>query len=160
MQTLCHLMPLVNTIYQISKKYDKHYCYPSQKTLQAILSEKYGIKRSIATINRWLRIIEDLGYVDRVRRIRKYRDGTYSFKSTMYFLKIKGLKKLNQLSYDVFEALKKYYAKFVPKNADKKNTSDPDKKYSKTVRPGDKNHDAVREKIHTSSQFGLKLNTL
>lgn len=111
MKNICHSMPLVNTIYQISKTYNKHYCYPSQKRLQKLLSEIYGIDRSISTINRWLRLIEDAGLLKRVRRITLDSNGEYNFRSTMYFLKLKGLKKLNQLGYDVWEALKSYYDK-------------------------------------------------
>ena len=160
MQTLCHIMPLVNTIYSISKKYENHYCYPSQKTLQSLLKKKYGIKRSIATINRWLRIVEDLGYIKRVRRIRGNPAGGYSFKSTMYFLRIKGLKKLNQLSYNVFEALEKYYSQFKSRNRNKKNTLDLNQQSQDAAGKVSKKHEAVRGKPLTSGLVGLNLKTL
>ena len=148
-------MPLVNTIYKISQKHGKHYCYPSQETLQSLLLKKYGIKRSIATINRWLRILEDLGYINRVRRILAKPSGGYSFKTTMYFLKIKGLKKLNQLSYNVWEALEKYYSKFMPGKRSGKNASNLDKKPQEAAHSGTKNHEAVKEKQRTCADFGL-----
>lgn len=111
MKTISQIMPVVNTIYKISNKYNNYYCYPSQKTLQKILFQQYGIKRSISTLNRWLRIIEDLKYIRRVRRVSNGPVGKYCFKTTMYFLKIKGLKCLHKLGYDVWSALKEYYEK-------------------------------------------------
>lgn len=123
-------MPLVNTIYHISKKYDKHYCYPSQKKLQATLQWVYGMNRSISTINRWLRLVEDAGLIKRVRRIVPNNDGTFNFRSTMYFLKLKGLKKLNQMGYDVWEILKKYYDRTSKHFGDEKRLVEDDKNWA------------------------------
>lgn len=160
MQTVCQIMPIVNTIYQISKKYNKHYCFPSQITLQKILLKQYGIKRSISTINRWLRIVEDLGYIKRVRRIRKYSDGGYKFSTTLYFLKIKGLKKLKSLSYDVLQAIKKYYAKFTTAQGDKQATAAIEQNNIGTILVDGKQYKTIKDKPRTSSDFGVQLPSL
>lgn len=104
---------LVNTIFQISEKYNKHYCFPTQNTLQNILKSHYGISKSIRTINRWLRQIEDKKLIKRVRRIRRSPEHGFEFRSTLYFLTARGLKILNKFGYDVWDKLSQIYDKSI-----------------------------------------------
>ena len=104
---------LVNTLFKISEKHNKHYCFPSQNTLQKLLQRHYGIAKSIRTLNRWLNDIEDKKIIKRVRRIKKSQDHGIEFRSTMYFLTIKGLKILNHFGFDVWSRLSKIYDKSI-----------------------------------------------
>ena len=110
MHDLSQYAPLVNTIFQISQKYKKHYCFPSQETLQKHLSKIYNITRSNSTINRWLRRLEDNRIFKRVRRIQRMPNNQIQFRSTMYFIKKKGMFWLHRLGYDVWDVLSKWYA--------------------------------------------------
>lgn len=127
MQSLCQLFPVVNTLYKINKKNSKHYCYPAQLTILEHLETYYGIKRSVATLNRWLRKLEDDGMFKRVRRIARGSDGKIQFRSTMYFIKLKGLKHLNRFGYDVWEDLKAAVDKIEEKRKNRKKKAEDDR---------------------------------
>lgn len=101
--------PLLRLIFQTCKHYKKHYCYPSQLTLMKWLDGYYDIKISIATINRWLRACEDLGFIKRKRRIGRDPRLGMVFRSTMYFITIHGLFHLKRLGYDVVDALRRVF---------------------------------------------------
>lgn len=73
----------------IAQKYKKGYSYPSQEHILRLLARFYGIAISRRTLNRWLRVIEDCQYIQRVRRIRKLKNGQLRFNSTLYKLKRK-----------------------------------------------------------------------
>lgn len=99
--------PLLRLIFQTCNYYRKHYCFPSQLTLMAWLEGYYEIKIAIATLNRWLRAAEDLGYIQRRRRIKVDPRRGMMFKSTLYFITLKGLWHLKRLGYNVAEAVKR-----------------------------------------------------
>lgn len=102
--------PLLRLLFQTANHYKKHYCFPSQLTVMAWLEAYYEIKISIATLNRWLRVTEDLGFINRKRRIKRDPRRGMIFKSTMYFITIKGLHHLKRLGYNVVDALKRAFA--------------------------------------------------
>ncbi len=93
-------------LFKICSKYGKLYCYPSQKKLLNLLKEYQGEKKSIATINRWLRAIEDEGYIKRIRRIRRDPKLGMMFKSTMYSITAKGYQLLAKGGLAVWGILK------------------------------------------------------
>lgn len=103
--------PVVNILYKTAQKYKSHYSYPSQKTILKILSEIYSISRSISTLNRWLRRLEDDNLFKRRRRIRRMPNKQIYFRSTMYFIRKKGMLWLNRLGYDVWAVLSVWYEK-------------------------------------------------
>jgi DNA-binding MarR family transcriptional regulator len=90
-------MPVILTLYKIMEKNKKDYCFPSQKKILELLDIRQGIKISKATLNRWMRVIEDAGCFVRRRRIK--RDPVYGmmFKSTLYFMTLKGLHLLKRM---------------------------------------------------------------
>jgi len=71
----------------------------------------YGVTRSRATLNRWLRVLEDEGYIKRVRRHRKDPLRGYIFKSSLYTITLKGYKKLWSLGINVFKQIKEIQEK-------------------------------------------------
>lgn len=98
--------PILCTINGINRKYGKNYCYPSQNRLLLLMKEFYQVKRSRATLNRWLRVMEDEGFIKRVRRHTKDKIRGYIFKSTLYSITHKGYLKLRATGVDVFKQLK------------------------------------------------------
>ena len=133
--------PLLRLIFQTCNYYKKHYCYPSQLTLMGWLEAYYDIKISIATLNRWLRATEDLGFITRRRRIKRDPRRGMLFQSTMYFLRVKGLFHLKRLGYNVVDAIKRVFG-FLSRARKDKNPSgggDTSPRYYKTwVPPEDK----------------------
>ena len=90
---------ILNTLAWLSRKFGKHYCYPSQLKICEILEKEFGIKISLRTLNRHLRELERRGLFDRMRRIKTLPDGGLSIKSTIYFLKKAAFKYLARCMY-------------------------------------------------------------
>jgi len=89
--------PVVLTLFKIMDKYGKDYCFPTQKKLLELLDIRQDIQQSRATLNRWLRVIEDAGYIVRRRRIKRHPLYGTVFKSTLYFMTLKGLHLLKRM---------------------------------------------------------------
>jgi len=109
--------PILLTLVKIQRKNNKDYSFPSQLKLLELMEIYQGYKKSRATINRWLRVIEDERYLVRRRRIKKHPRYGLMFKSTLYKITIKGLKLLSRLGVDVrkeFEAFKKWLEEINP----------------------------------------------
>lgn len=75
---------IAKTLLAVAKKYEKAYCYPSQKHILRLLKKRHWIEISIRTLNRYLREMEDEGYFSRVRRLRCGEGGKIVFCSTLY----------------------------------------------------------------------------
>lgn len=110
--------PILCTINGLNRKHGKNYCYPSQKKFLWLMKKFYSIKRSRATLNRWLRVMEDEGYIKRVRRHTKDKIRGYIFKSSLYSITLKGYKKLRSMGIDVFKQLKEISDKMFKKSND------------------------------------------
>ena len=104
-------VPLLATLNAINKKAKKLYCYPSQLTLMARMASYQGIRIEIATLNRWLRDIEDNGFIIRQRRIRHDKRLGMVFQSTMYLITHKGYSVLAAVGVTVFKHIKRLYKK-------------------------------------------------
>lgn len=89
MYTATKALPVITILDGLALFHHKKYCYPSQKKLLELLESRLFIKISIATLNRWLRAIEDEGYVNRLRRIKRDDILGMVFKSTLYTLRKK-----------------------------------------------------------------------
>jgi DNA-binding transcriptional ArsR family regulator len=87
-------IPLMGILYGLSKSYGKRYCFPSQKKILELLKARFKIGISIASINRWLRVIEDAGYIKRTRRIRRDKKLGMVFQSTLYTITWRGYRLL------------------------------------------------------------------
>jgi len=97
MQVNVKAAPIIVLLFKIMEKNKKDYCFPSQKKILELLDIRQGIKQSRATLNRWLRVIEDSGYIVRRRRIKKDPVRGLMFKSTLYFITLKGCKLLTRM---------------------------------------------------------------
>lgn len=97
MVTACKANDILGTLFWLLKHYKKDYCWPSQKKLLYILATFHRCKISIATLNRWLRTIEDEGYIYRKRRIKRHPKWGMIFRSTLYKISKKGFRTLEML---------------------------------------------------------------
>lgn len=87
MQTDTMLTPIgavVNTLYQIQKKYNKQYCYPSRETIKRYLLQYYNLNLSIRTISRIISEIKKRGIFKVESRSPKVMWGRVTFLSNMY----------------------------------------------------------------------------
>ena len=100
--------PLLLTLVKIQRKNDKDYSFPSQLTILDLMEKYQGIKRSRATLNRWLRVIEDKKYIVRRRRIKRHPRYGLMFKSTLYKVVIKGYKLLSRFGVDMSKEIAQY----------------------------------------------------
>jgi len=82
--------------------------YPSQKRIQKELWKKFGIRRSIRTINRWLAKAESDGLLWRKKRHIKDRLLGWLFRSSLYTITGRGwdrLIKMGKYTWDQFTGL-------------------------------------------------------
>jgi len=87
-------IPLMGIMWGLSRHHGKKYCYPSQRKIMELLKKRFKIRISIATINRWLLVIEKNGYIKRTRRIRRDKKLGMVFQSTLYQITWKGYRLL------------------------------------------------------------------
>ena len=97
MQTTVKATPILVTLFKIMEKNGKDYCFPSQKKILELLKARQDTKQSRPTLNRWLRVIEDEGYLVRRRRIKHDPVKGMMFKSTLYFMTLKGCHLLKRM---------------------------------------------------------------
>jgi len=107
MQAALKGIPIVSVIEGLAKYHGKRYCYPSQIKIMELLKQRMGIEISIATLNRYLRVIEDRGWIKRTRRIRRDKVFGMMFLSTLYVVTKKGYGLLSRLGMRVWEKVKK-----------------------------------------------------
>jgi len=82
--------PILCNFYNLQQYYHKHYSFPSQLKIIKLIYSKYGVKVSVATLNRWLGEMELRGFIRRKRRIRVTKTNGYEFRSTLYTIRRKG----------------------------------------------------------------------
>jgi hypothetical protein len=70
----------------VQVKYGKLYCYPSAKKIQGLLSQNYGVKKSIRQIFRCLKWLKEHEYLDSKRRVRKLPNNQWRQQSSLYVL--------------------------------------------------------------------------
>lgn len=110
MQVIQKAHPLLITLVKIQRKYDKDYSWPSQLKLLELMDLRQGIKKSRATLNRWLRVIQEDRYLIRRRRVKKHPRYGLMFKSTLYKITIKGYRLLARGGVDMSKEIAKYEA--------------------------------------------------
>jgi len=99
-------VPILCIINGLCGFYGKGYCYPSQRKILGLLVTRQNIKMSLSTLNRWLKQIEGLGYVERKRRIRRDKKLGTVFQSTLYKITYHGYVALARLGVRVWKQLK------------------------------------------------------
>ena len=77
---------IIATLNYLQHKADKHYSFPSQAKLLFLIERWYGQKRSLRSLNRDLRKLEDQGYISRTNRTKPTGNGCRTFTSTLYML--------------------------------------------------------------------------
>lgn len=102
--------PILLHLLRVQQKYNKDYSYPSQKRICERMEKYQGVKKSVPTLNRWMRVIEDTKYLIRKRRIKRDPEHGIVFKSTLYKITIKGLRLLANFGVDVRKEIAVYYA--------------------------------------------------
>lgn len=102
-----HAIPILATLNAMNKKHRKLYCFPSQLKIMELLVRFQGINIEIATLNRWLRDIEDNGLILRVRRIRRDKKRGMIFKSSLYEITARGYSALAAAGVQVYKQLKR-----------------------------------------------------
>jgi len=112
--------PLLLTLVKIQRKYNKDYSWPSQLKLMELMDIRQNIRKSRATLNRWLRVIQDDKYLIRRRRIKKDPRYGLMFKSTLYKITIKGLRLLSRFGVDVSKEIAQYEKWLEEINPDRK----------------------------------------
>lgn len=100
--------PLLLTLVKIQRKYNKDYSWPSQNKIIELMDIRQGVRKSRATINRWLRIITDNKYLIRRRRIKRHPQYGIVFKSTLYKITIKGYRMLQAFGVDMSKEIDAY----------------------------------------------------
>ena len=121
MLTIQKAHPLLLTLVKIQRKYNKDYSWPSQLKLMELMDIRQNIRKSRATLNRWLRVIQDDKYLIRRRRIKKDPRYGLMFKSTLYKITIKGLRLLSRFGVDVSKEIAQYEKWLEEINLDLKN---------------------------------------
>lgn len=100
--------PVLLTLVKIQRKYNKEYSFPSQEKIIELMDLRQGIRKSRATINRWLRVVQDSKYLIRRRRIKRHPLHGMIFKSTLYKITIKGYRLLQMFGVDVSKEIAEY----------------------------------------------------
>jgi len=77
---------IIKTLFKVARKYQKPYCYPSQRRILQLLGKYHHIFISLRTLNRRLVDLERERYFTRVRRHRAGLGGRMVFNSTLYKL--------------------------------------------------------------------------
>lgn len=131
--------PILLCLLRISQKNGKDYCFPSQKTIIKLMRQFRTVDKSRATLNRWLRVIEDGKYLMRRRRIKKDPEGGMMFKSTLYKITIKGYYLLRSFGVNVYteiKAFEKWRESIRPRKEgkEKKKDLDPEKRTNGATR--------------------------
>jgi len=99
-------IPVLATLNAINKRYGKLYCYPGQLKIMENLFKYHEINIAIATLNRWLRDLEDNRYIKRTRRIRKDKKRGTIFKSTLYKITFLGYHALGRAGVSVWREIR------------------------------------------------------
>ena len=106
MQATAKALPILSILGGLCKLYGKRYCYPSQVTILDLLANRLDMFISIATLNRYLRVIEDSGLIKRTRRITYDPVKGLMFRSTLYVIRGKGVKLLVRYGLKVYEKVR------------------------------------------------------
>jgi hypothetical protein len=100
--------PILTTLLKIQHKYSKDYSWPAQQKILQLLESYQGLKKSRATLNRWLAAAQEKKYLIRRRRIILHPAHGMIFKSTLYKITIKGYRLLAAMGVMVSAEIQKY----------------------------------------------------
>ena len=113
---------ILSIINGLNGMFDKLYCFPSQIKIIDLLEKRYSVKRSRRTLNRHLKEMERIGFIERTRRHRRDKVKGMIFKSTLYKITLNGYDHLRKLGVNVWKQInilrKILEKKFNPKSSD------------------------------------------
>lgn len=104
-------LPILATLNALNKKYGKLYSYPGQLTIMDLLARWHDTLISIATLNRWLRDLEDKNLITRTRRTHRDKKLGMVFQSTLYSITVLGYWALHATGVSVWREIKAITAK-------------------------------------------------
>lgn len=108
---------ILSTLFGVSLKYGKKYCYPSQGKIEQLLFDYHDFDISNRTLNRDLLVLVNEGFLKRLRRTKRVGRGKKQFTSTLY----KFRKKAYIWLYSLAKWGKRVFSSFrLPKMADYK----------------------------------------
>ncbi len=99
---------IIIVIFKIMEKYKRSYCYPTRKTIQKFLSKYHDTKISLSAIDKHLKSLNDLHYIQSFRRYGQRADGTFFNKPSNRQLTKKGLAFLLSLGVHVSDWLRNF----------------------------------------------------
>jgi len=106
---------IVISLLSVAQKYQKFYCWVSQRRIEELVEKYHKMGLSNRTLNRDLRWLEGNGYISRLRRIRVGEGGKLVYCSTLYKFTGKLFNWLNSIG----NRVKKFFSFFrLPKLAD------------------------------------------
>lgn len=105
MESAAKALPLVGILAGLSNYFGVAYCWPSQRKIMELLGNRLNMYISIATLNRYLRVLEDEGFIERTRRTRADTAKGRKFDSTMYEVCKKGLQLLRNIGVRIYEKI-------------------------------------------------------
>jgi len=100
--------PILVCLLKVQRKYKKEYSWPSQEKIIELMDLRQGYKKTRATLNRWLRVMEDGKYIKRTRRIKQDPTHGLIIKSTLYKITIKGYRLLSMFGVDMSKEIAQY----------------------------------------------------
>lgn len=96
---------------KIQRAHKKDYSYAAQLTILQRLLRFRGIKKSRATLNRWLRRLEDEKYIKRIKRIKHDPQHGMIFNSTICIILMKGYHQIRRLGINTWPEIKSLLTK-------------------------------------------------
>ena len=114
MQPASKGIPVLMILQGLSKYHGKKYCYPSQLKIMELLKARVNVQISIATLNRYLRVIEDQKWIRRIRRIKRDPVRGIMFQSTIYIISREGYRLLARTGIKIWFFVKKAVKKIEP----------------------------------------------
>jgi hypothetical protein len=110
--------------------FQRHYIFPSQKTILIWLRNQGGLDVSRRTLNRYLRNLQNRQIIGRIRRVSHDPIKGMQFASTLYSIGFLGLRKLVMLGVITYEQMREYIKNSKPFR------SRQQKKSKKGITPG------------------------
>jgi hypothetical protein len=106
---------ILETLTGLAAHHGRTWCYPSQDTLLRLLKDFTGRAMHRRTLNRHLAALERDGYVRRIRRHMRAKDGSLWLRSTCYVLAGRWLARARRL----FKAVQVAWANYRPGQEDR-----------------------------------------
>lgn len=88
--------------------FERHYIFPSQKTLLVWLRNQGGLDVSRRTLNRYLRNLQNRKIIGRIRRVNHDPVKGMTFASTLYSIGFLGIRRLVMIGIITYKEMREY----------------------------------------------------